>query len=388
MSTFRHTIQTLITVFATITCSSGAAAATPYPELDSVICALMRRYELPAASIALMRDDRIIYTAAYGVTDTLRHTPTTIRTRFRIASLSKPVTMAGILLLAAQGRLSLDDRVFGEGAILVTRDGKPFMENYDPRGSLAPRDIVARAIDNEMKKRGDPYCCLDIRHKGEAYLKERFPAIYAKCLEFGIDMARDLIPIVPAAHYLCGGIAADVEGRTTLPGLYAIGECACTGLHGANRLASNSLLEALVCGCTCADALCAQPVPSVAHVTIPDWVYGHAVPTDEAVLVAHNWQELRTCMWDYVGIVRTDKRLRRALRRVRNLREEINEYYFDYLVTADILELRNIADVAELIITSAMARRESRGLHYTLDCPDRLRLAKDTDLVRAPEKEW
>ena len=262
------------------------------------------------------------------------------------------------------------------------------MENYDPRGSLAPRDIVARAIDNEMKKRGDPYCCLDIRHKGEAYLKERFPAIYAKCLEFGIDMARDLIPIVPAAHYLCGGIAADVEGRTTLPGLYAIGECACTGLHGANRLASNSLLEALVCGCTCADALCAQPVPSVAHVTIPDWVYGHAVPTDEAVLVAHNWQELRTCMWDYVGIVRTDKRLRRALRRVRNLREEINEYYFDYLVTADILELRNIADVAELIITSAMARRESRGLHYTLDCPDRLRLAKDTDLVRAPEKEW
>lgn len=285
-------------------------------------------------------------------------------------------------------RFLISEAVRGEGAILVTKDGKPFMEKYDPRGSLAPRDIVARAIDSEMKKRGDAYCCLDIRAKGEAYLKSRFPGIYSKCLEFGIDMAKDLIPIVPAAHYCCGGITADIDGRTTLPGLYAIGECACTGLHGANRLASNSLLEALVCGCTCADKLCAEPVPSVAHVTIPDWVYGHAVPTDEAVLVAHNWQELRTCMWDYVGIVRTNKRLHRALRRVRNLREEINEYYFDYLVTADILELRNIADVAEMIITSAMERHESRGLHYTLDWPERLRNAKDTRFVRAPEKEW
>ncbi len=285
-------------------------------------------------------------------------------------------------------RFLISEAVRGEGAELVTCDGRPFMEKYDPRGSLAPRDIVARAIDSEMKKRGDAYCCLDIRAKGEAYLKERFPAIYAKCLEFGIDMARDLIPIVPAAHYCCGGIAADVAGRTTLPGLYAIGECACTGLHGANRLASNSLLEALVCGCKCAEALCAEEPPSAGARTIPDWIYGHAVPTDEAVLVAHNWQELRTCMWDYVGIVRTDKRLRRALRRVRNLRREINEYYFDYLVTADVLELRNIADVAELIITSAMDRHESRGLHYTLDYPERLRNARDTDLVRAPEKEW
>lgn len=280
-------------------------------------------------------------------------------------------------------RFLISEAVRGEGAILVTRDGKPFMEQYDRRGSLAPRDIVARAIDSEMKKRGDAYCCLDIRAKGADYLKQRFPGIYAKCLEFGIDMAKDLIPIVPAAHYCCGGIAADVAGRTTLPGLYAIGECACTGLHGANRLASNSLLEALVCGCSCAEELCAEPVPSVAHVTIPDWVYGHAVPTDEAVLVAHNWQELRTCMWDYVGIVRTNKRLQRALRRVRNLREEINEYYFDYLVTADILELRNIADVAELIIASAMARHESRGLHYTLDWPERQRIARDTHCVRS-----
>ncbi|MBR5591970.1 MAG: L-aspartate oxidase [Kiritimatiellae bacterium] len=285
-------------------------------------------------------------------------------------------------------RFLISEAVRGEGAELVTRDGEPFMQKYDPRGSLAPRDIVARAIDSEMKKRGDAYCCLDIRHKGEAYLKERFPGIYAKCLEFGIDMAKDLIPIVPAAHYCCGGIAADVTGKTTLPGLYAIGECACTGLHGANRLASNSLLEAMVCGCECAKALCEAPVPSVEHITIPDWVYGHAVPTDEAVLVAHNWQELRTCMWDYVGIVRTNKRLHRAMRRVRNLREEINSYYFDYLVTADILELRNIADVAEMIITSAMERHESRGLHYSLDYPERLRIGKDTKIVRAPEKEW
>lgn len=284
-------------------------------------------------------------------------------------------------------RFLISEAVRGEGAILVTRDGKPFMEKYDPRGSLAPRDIVARAIDSEMKKRGDSYCCLDIRAKGEAYLKERFPGIYSKCLEFGIDMAKDLIPIVPAAHYCCGGIAATVDGKTTLSGLYAIGECACTGLHGANRLASNSLLEALVGGVECAESLCAQPVPSVAHVTIPDWVYGHAVPTDEAVLVAHNWLELRTCMWDYVGIVRTNKRLQRALRRVRNLREEINGYYFDYLVTADILDLRNIADVAELIITSAMARHESRGLHYTLDYPEKLRIAKDTSIVRTPAAE-
>ncbi|MEG1480502.1 MAG: L-aspartate oxidase [Kiritimatiellia bacterium] len=285
-------------------------------------------------------------------------------------------------------RFLISEAVRGEGAILVTSDGQPFMEKYDARGSLAPRDIVARAIDSEMKKRGDAYCCLDIRFKSAEYLKQRFPGIYEKCLEFGIDMARDLIPIVPAAHYCCGGITADVEGHTTLPGLYAVGECACTGLHGANRLASNSLLEALVCGCECAKMLCSQPVPPVAHVTIPDWVYGNAVPSDEAVLVAHNWQELRTCMWDYVGIVRTNKRLERALRRVRNLRREINEYYFDYLVTANMLELRNIADVAELIITSAMARHESRGLHYTLDWPERHRMAKVTTLIRAPEKEW
>ena len=285
-------------------------------------------------------------------------------------------------------RFLISEAVRGEGAVLVTRDGKPFMEAYDPRGSLAPRDIVARAIDSEMKKRGDAYCCLDIRHRGEAYLKQRFPGIYAKCLEFGIDMARELIPIVPAAHYCCGGIAATVDGVTSIPGLYAVGECACTGLHGANRLASNSLLEALVCACECAETLNAAPMPAVPDVKISDWVYGRAVPSDEAVLVAHNWQELRTCMWDYVGIVRTDRRLQRALHRVQNLRREINEYYFDYLVTSDILELRNLADAALLIVTSAMERHESRGLHYTLDYPERHRVAKDTVLVRAARREW
>ncbi len=279
-------------------------------------------------------------------------------------------------------RFLISEAVRGEGAELVTRDGKPFMHKYDPRGSLAPRDIVARAIDNEMKTRGEPYCCLDIRHKGKAYLMERFPKIYGKCMEFGIDMSQDLIPIVPAAHYCCGGIKATVQGVTSLPGLYAIGECACTGLHGANRLASNSLLEALVCACETADALKQSPLQPVTQYKIPNWVYGNAVPSDEAVLLAHNWNELRTCMWDYVGIVRTNKRLERALRRISNLRYEINEYYFDYLVTPEILELRNLADIAEMIILCAKQRHESRGLNYTLDYPAKLRHAKPTHLQR------
>ncbi len=277
-------------------------------------------------------------------------------------------------------RFLISEAVRGEGAELVDAEGRPFMKNYDPRGALAPRDIVARAIDSEMKRTGAPYCCLDIRHKSREYLQERFPNIYEACRSFGIDMATDLIPIVPSAHYCCGGIKAGVDGVTSLPGLYAVGETACTGLHGANRLASNSLLEALVCAYEAAGRIVNNPQELPGPLRIPDWQYGTAVASDEAVMVAHNWMEVRTCMWDYVGIVRTDKRLDRALRRIRNLRREIREYYFDYLVTADTLELRNLALVAELIVRSALRRKESRGLHYTLDYPATRRTARDTVL--------
>ena len=256
------------------------------------------------------------------------------------------------------------------------------MKKYDPRGSLAPRDIVARSIDSEMKRTGDDCMFLDIRKKGRAYLMTRFPNIYHKCMEFGIDMAKDLIPIVPAAHYTCGGIQATTDGQTSIRGLSAIGECASTGLHGANRLASNSLLEALVCSHAMAERLASNPrhQPAIADITIPNWESGKAVPSDEQVVVAHNWNELRTCMWDYVGIVRTGKRLDRAYRRVSNLRKEIRQYYFDYLVTPEILELRNLADTAELIIRCARKRHESRGLHYTLDYPRLLSKTADTIL--------
>lgn len=272
----------------------------------------------------------------------------------------------------------ISEAVRGEGAELCDRSGVPFMKKYDRRGSLAPRDIVARAIDTELKRTAAPYACLDIRHHSREFLQKRFPNIYAKCLEFGIDMARDLIPVVPAAHYCCGGIRATVDGVTSLEGLLAVGEVACTGLHGANRLASNSLLEALVCPYNMAKRLDRVKKPSVSGITIPPWHLGSAVPSDEEVILAHNWAEVRTCMWDYVGIVRSAKRLERAYRRIRNIRNEIRHYYFDYLVTGDLLDLRNLADVAEIIIRSAHKRRESRGLHKTLDYPDKLPVAADT----------
>jgi len=275
-------------------------------------------------------------------------------------------------------RFLISEAVRGEGAELVDSKGHPFMQKYDPRGSLAPRDVVARAIDSEMKRTGDAYCCLDIRHQSQEYLKGRFPNIYEKCLSFGIDMAADLIPIVPSAHYMGGGIRTTVDGVTSLPALYAVGETACNGLHGANRLASNSLLEALVCAHETAARIVREGHTLPRAIRIPDWHYGKAVASDEAVMVAHNWMELRTCMWDYVGIVRTNKRLDRARSRIRNLRREIREYYFDYLVTPDTLELRNLALVCELITRCAMLRKESRGLHYTLDYPERLPKAKDT----------
>jgi L-aspartate oxidase len=278
----------------------------------------------------------------------------------------------------------ISEAVRGEGARLVDAAGHPFMGKYDSRGELAPRDIVAQSIDSEMKERGMRCVYLDIRHKSPQFLRKRFPTIYGTCKRFGIDMATDLVPVVPAAHYFCGGVQATVDGVTSLPGLFAVGEVACTGLHGANRLASNSLLEALVCAHAMAEKLASLPPPATfAKVRIPDWESGAAVPSDEAVVVEHNWRELRTCMWDYVGIVRTNKRLERASSRIRNLRREIRQYYLDYLVTGDILELRNIAAVAELIVRSAQMRKESRGLHYTLDYPGPLAEAHDT-LVADP----
>ena len=277
-------------------------------------------------------------------------------------------------------RFLISEAVRGEGAVLVNKHGKPFMKKYDPRGSLAPRDIVARSIDSEMKRTGDDCMFLDIRKKGRAYLMTRFPNIYHKCMEFGIDMAKDLIPIVPAAHYTCGGVQATTDGITSIKGLSAVGECACTGLHGANRLASNSLMEALVCARLTAARLGPHPERFKKSPQIPDWRIGSAVPPDEAVLVAHMWDEIRRLMWDYVGIVRTNKRLARAAHRIKTLRQEIRDYYFRYLVTPDTLELRNLAVCAELIVKSAQKRRESRGLHYTLDYPRMSKKAVQTIL--------
>ncbi len=278
-------------------------------------------------------------------------------------------------------RFLISEAVRGEGAVLVDRRGREFMKKYDPRGSLAPRDIVARSIDSEMKRTGDECMFLDIRHKGRKYLQTRFPNIYMKCMEFGIDMAKDLIPIVPAAHYTCGGIQATTDGRTSIVGLSAVGECASTGLHGANRLASNSLMEALVCARLTAARLGPHPekFPRKPPM-IPAWKIGNAVPPDEAVLVAHMWDEIRRLMWDYVGIVRTNKRLARAAHRIRMIRREIHDYYFRYLVTPDTLELRNLAVCAELIIKSAQLRHESRGLHFTLDYPKLSKKIKQTVL--------
>ncbi len=267
----------------------------------------------------------------------------------------------------------ITEAVRGEGGILRLPDGTKFMPQHDKRGELAPRDVVARAIDFEMKKRGLDCVFLDISHKPADFVISHFPTIYRRCMELGIDITKEPIPVVPAAHYSCGGVMTDHTGRTDLASLYAIGETACTGLHGANRLASNSLLECMVFGQAAANDILAQAQkPSV---VLPYWDESRVTDADEEVIITHNWNELRRTMWNYVGIVRTSKRLTRAMHRIQMLRDEVDEFYSNFRVSNNLIELRNLLQVAELIVRSAMERHESRGLHYSKDYPNMLDIA-------------
>lgn len=264
----------------------------------------------------------------------------------------------------------ISEALRGEGAKLILGNGEPFMARFHEKEELAPRDIVARAIDHEMKRLGDDCVYLDISHQPAEFIASHFPTIHQRCLALGIDMTKEPIPVVPAAHYTCGGLVVNQQGQTNLDGLYAIGETAHTGLHGANRMASNSLLECLVYARSAAQHIRSQMPFNPTKLIVPDWDASRARPAKEAIAISHNWDELRRFMWDYVGIVRSDDRLKRAKRRLNLLQQEINEFYQQHHITSDLLELRNLADVAELIILSALERKESRGLHYTLDYPN------------------